>query len=27
MLYFIHESKRRNTECKNGCGHFWHNLH
>ncbi|WP_369814767.1 DUF5958 family protein [Flavobacterium sp. Root186] len=18
------DTQRRNTECKNGCGHFWH---
>ena len=25
-IFKITDTERRNTECKNGCGHFWHNL-
>ncbi|MCV2486601.1 DUF5958 family protein [Flavobacterium sp. SH_e] len=25
-IFKIVDTERRNTECKNGCGHFWHNL-
>ena len=26
-IFKITDTERRNTECKNGCGHFWHNLY
>ena len=25
-IFKITDAERRNTECKNGCGHFWHEL-
>lgn len=25
-IFKITDTERRNTECKNGCGHFWHML-
>ncbi|MFH6963805.1 DUF5958 family protein [Flavobacterium plurextorum] len=25
-VFKITDTERRNTECKNGCGHFWHKL-
>ncbi|MDP9957447.1 hypothetical protein J2X97_003116 [Epilithonimonas hungarica] len=25
-IFKVTDSERRNTDCKNGCGHFWHNL-
>lgn len=25
-IFKITDTERRNTECKNGCGHFWHEL-
>jgi len=25
-IFKITDSKRRETECKNDCGHFWHNI-
>lgn len=25
-IYKVTDTKRRESECKNGCGHFWHNL-
>lgn len=25
-IFKITDTERRNTECKNGCGHFWHQL-
>lgn len=25
-IFRITDTERRNTECKNGCGHFWHEL-
>ncbi|REG99595.1 DUF5958 family protein [Flavobacterium aquicola] len=24
-IFKITDTERRNTECKNGCGHYWHN--
>ncbi|WP_428232040.1 DUF5958 family protein [Flavobacterium sp.] len=25
-IFKVTDTERRNTECKNGCGHFWHEL-
>jgi len=25
-IFKVTNTERRNTECKNGCGHFWHEL-
>lgn len=25
-IFKVIDTQRRNTECKNGCGHFWHSL-
>ncbi|WP_157472439.1 DUF5958 family protein [Flavobacterium aquidurense] len=25
-IFKVIDTERRNTECKNGCGHFWHSL-
>lgn len=25
-IFKITDTERRNTECKNGCGHFWHQI-
>lgn len=25
-IFKITDTERRNTECKNGCGHFWHKI-
>ncbi|MEZ0131504.1 DUF5958 family protein, partial [Flavobacterium sp. LBUM151] len=25
-IFKITDTERRNTECKNGCGHFWHEI-
>jgi len=25
-IFKITDTERRNTECRNGCGHFWHEL-
>jgi hypothetical protein len=25
-IFKVTDTERRNTECKNGCGHFWHGL-
>lgn len=25
-IFKVTDTERRNTECKNGCGHFWHQL-
>lgn len=25
-IFKMTDTKRRNTECKNGCGHFWHEI-
>lgn len=25
-IFKITDTERRNTECKNGCGHFWHEM-
>lgn len=25
-IFKITDTERRNTECKNGCGHYWHKL-
>ncbi|TDO94540.1 DUF5958 family protein [Flavobacterium sp. 245] len=25
-IFKITDTERRNTECKNGCGHYWHEL-
>lgn len=25
-IFKIIDTERRNTECKNGCGHFWHDI-
>lgn len=25
-IFKMTDTERRNTECKNGCGHFWHEL-
>ncbi|WP_394775438.1 DUF5958 family protein [Flavobacterium sp.] len=25
-IFKVIDTQRRNTECKNGCGHFWHEL-
>ncbi|MBF4467460.1 DUF5958 family protein [Flavobacterium sp. LC2016-12] len=26
-IFKITDTERRNTECKNGCGHFWHEIY
>jgi hypothetical protein len=26
-IFKIIDKERRNTECKNGCGHFWHEIY
>ena len=25
-IFKITDTERRETECKNGCGHYWHNI-
>jgi hypothetical protein len=25
-IFKVTDTERRNTECKNGCGHFWHQI-
>lgn len=25
-IFKVTDTERRNTECKNGCGHFWHEI-
>lgn len=26
-IFKVTDTERRNTECKNGCGHFWHEIY
>jgi len=26
-IFKITDTERRNTDCKNGCGHFWHEIY